>query len=82
MPRPTDSPLQPLWEVLRLTREEELDCARFVELLPEIVDGRIDDATLRALVEHHRQICPECEEQYAILKRALGDEPSDPENAE
>ena len=35
------------------------------------IDGRIADPVLRALREHHRQQCPECGEELAILRRSL-----------
>jgi hypothetical protein len=46
-----------LREMLRLTRDEELDCDRFLELSAPFLDGRVDDPCLLALIEHHRQLC-------------------------
>ena len=60
-----------LSEMLRLTREEELDCDDFLELLAPFLDGRVEDPRLLALVEHHRHLCTECGEQLAVLERAL-----------
>ena len=70
----TDKPRahEVLARLLASTREEELDCDRFLELLPPWLDERIDDDALRELLEHHRQQCPECAEEASILERALG----------
>jgi hypothetical protein len=58
--------------LLASTRENELDCDRFLELLAPWLDQRIEDAALRELIEHHRHQCPECAEEVSILERALG----------
>ncbi|MFT3700138.1 MAG: zf-HC2 domain-containing protein [Kofleriaceae bacterium] len=58
--------------LLSNTRDEEIDCDRFLELLPQYLDGNVDSATLREKLEHHARVCPECTEELAILKRALG----------
>jgi len=67
-----------LRDMLRLTRDEELDCDRFLELSAPFLDGRVDDPSLLALIAHHRELCTECGEQLAILERALGDGPTQP----
>lgn len=59
-------------QLLLGTREEELDCDDYLGHLAQYVEGSMDDERLRALMEHHREICPECEEERAILARALG----------
>lgn len=53
------------------TRDEEIDCDRFLELLPQYLDGRISDAELREQIAHHTKLCPECHEELEILRRAL-----------
>jgi len=65
-PRPS------LRRILETTRDDELDCDRFQELVASWIDGRIADGKLRELLEHHRRQCPECSEEVAILRRALG----------
>ncbi len=60
-----------LGTLLSLTRDEELDCDAFQEHLAAMVEGRVDPS-LRALMDHHRAVCPECEEERVILARALG----------
>jgi hypothetical protein len=57
--------------MLASTREDELDCDRFLELLAPWLDERIENAALRELLEHHRRQCPECAEEVSILERAL-----------
>jgi hypothetical protein len=63
-----------LRRLLHLTREGELDCDRFLELIAPWLDGRVESAELLELLEHHRQLCTECDEQLTILERALGRE--------
>jgi hypothetical protein len=60
-----------LGSLLELTRDEEIDCDRFTQHLAALHEGQLEPE-LRALMEHHRRICPECEEERAILARALG----------
>ena len=61
-----------LRQLLKTTRNEELDCDRFLELLAPWLDGRVEDANVAELLEHHRHQCPECGEEVEILRRALG----------
>ena len=62
-----------LRRMLEATRAEELDCDGFADNMARYVDDGIDDAALRALFEHHREICPECDEVLQTLIRALGE---------
>lgn len=65
-----------LADLLALTRAEELDCDGFHRSLPAFVEGTVTPR-VRELMEHHRRICPECEEEREVLARALGlDEPA------
>ena len=57
-------------ELLKGTAPRELDCDEFVDALAPLLDERLAEDQV-ALVEHHREICPECDEQLLILKRAL-----------
>jgi hypothetical protein len=61
-----------LREMLRLTKDEELDCDRFVELMAPYLDERVSAPGVRALIEHHVALCAECAEELATLERALG----------
>ncbi|MFT4976363.1 MAG: hypothetical protein ACI8S6_002260 [Myxococcota bacterium] len=65
-------PTERILELLRLTQQEELDCDAFRALLPALLDGNITDAHRTALIAHHQLICPECDEELQILRRALG----------
>jgi hypothetical protein len=60
-----------LRRLLETTRDEELDCDRFQELVASWIDGGITDPKLRELLAHHQQQCPECSEELEILRRAL-----------
>jgi hypothetical protein len=53
------------------TRDDEIDCDRFLELLAPLLDGRIDDPELREKLEHHIRQCAECHEEFEILRRSL-----------
>ena len=55
---------------LDLYRAEEMDCDAFVAELAAYLDDGVT-ATKRALIEHHRTICPECEEQLQLLLAGL-----------
>ncbi len=55
---------------LAATRPEEVDCGTFIQQIAAYVDGRpLGEA--EALFEHHRRICPECEQELEALRRAL-----------
>jgi hypothetical protein len=60
-----------LRKLLAGTREEEIDCDRFLEELAPILDGRIEDPDVREKLEHHMQQCLECSEEFEMVKRAL-----------
>jgi len=60
-----------LRRLLTETKDEELDCEAFQARLAADVEGTLEE-TFAALMEHHRRICPECDEEREILKRALG----------
>ena len=56
---------------LELTEEKELDCDEVFARMAEYVEGKPLEPELRALIEHHLEICSECAEELAILKKAL-----------
>ena len=62
-----------------LTRDEEIGCAEYFDLLPRYVDLQAagQDAPARLpQVFHHFGQCPECKEVYeALLKAVLSEEP-------
>jgi len=61
-----------LRRLLESTRDEEIDCDRFLALAPSPLDDRIEDPALREQLEHHIRQCVECDEEFRILKQALG----------
>jgi len=61
-----------LRQLLETTRDQELDCDRFQELVGPWLDGLVGDEKVRELVEHHSRQCPECGAEVAVLRRALG----------
>jgi hypothetical protein len=57
---------------LELTREEEIDCDRFALLIAPWLDGTIGEPRVLELLEHHRRLCAECDEEVRLVKAALG----------
>ena len=66
-------PYAALEDMLRRTQEQELDCDQFLALLAPYLDRRLEDAGIRKLIEHHRDLCAECAEELRLLDRALED---------
>ena len=64
-------PYAALEDMLLRTQEQELDCDEFLALLAPYLDRRLEDAGVRKLVEHHRDLCAECAEELRLLERAL-----------
>jgi hypothetical protein len=60
-----------LEDMLQRTREHELDCDEFVELLAPYIDERLGDPNIVKLIEHHRDLCAECAEQLRFLQIGL-----------
>jgi hypothetical protein len=69
----TKDPYAALEDMLQRTREQELDCDQFLALLAPYLDKRLEDAGIRRLIEHHRDLCAECAEELRLLGRALED---------
>jgi predicted anti-sigma-YlaC factor YlaD len=67
--------LQRTLESILRTREHELTCEEVARLLDRYVDqrlaGAVDDSPEMRLVEEHHKICPECQEEYEGIVRAL-----------
>ena len=70
MNQPKD-PYPALEDMLKRTREQELDCDQFLELLAPYLDQRLTDAGVRRLIEHHRDLCAECAEELELLEQSL-----------
>jgi hypothetical protein len=62
-----------LADMLQRTREQELDCDQFLELLAPYLDKRLEDAAIRRMIEHHRDLCAECAEELRLLGKSLED---------
>jgi hypothetical protein len=65
------NPYAALEDMLQRTREQELDCDEFVNLLAPYVDDRVQDPVIIKLIEHHRDLCAECAEQLRFLQVSL-----------
>jgi hypothetical protein len=57
---------------LALTRDEELDCDQFAELIAPWLDQTISEPRLLQQLEHHRRLCAECDEELRLVQAALG----------
>ena len=60
--------------LLKITREEELNCNELLEVIGEYAEQKLSEQPIdKALepVEHHLNLCRECEEEYAALCKAL-----------
>jgi hypothetical protein len=57
---------------LALTREDEIDCDRFAQLIAPWLDQTISEPRLLELLEHHRELCSECAEEVRLVQAALG----------
>jgi hypothetical protein len=66
-------PYAALEDMLQRTQEQELDCDQFLDLIAPYLDKRVEDAHLRQLLEHHRDLCAECAEELRLLGRSLED---------
>ncbi len=62
---------QRLLETLLSTRDDEIDCDTLFQHAAELVERGIDDPELRARIEHHLNMCEECAEELAVLRRAV-----------
>jgi hypothetical protein len=60
---------------LEATRDREIDCDQFLELIGPWLEGSLQDPQIVALLEHHRDLCTECAEELELLRAALGAEP-------
>lgn len=72
----TKRQIEILADAVQKTRDEELDCDEFMVHLAawgeRVLQGQsIDDASQS--VKHHLHICPECEEEFRVLKEVLSE---------
>lgn len=74
MNQKTPHPHETLEAWLKLTRDDEFDCDQFAELIAPWLDGAITEPRLLDLLEHHRELCSECDEEVQLVKTALDDD--------
>jgi anti-sigma factor RsiW len=58
-------------------QEQEMLCSEFFELLPRYVDGQLAGEEADKLfpqLTHHLHQCPECDEVYQALRKAVQSE--------
>jgi hypothetical protein len=71
-----DEEFRELARALLATRPEEINCDRWLEgvgMYLELVEaGRPIPESLRP-VEEHLRLCPDCAEEYAAMREALGE---------
>jgi hypothetical protein len=63
-----------LLRLVDLTRDEEIDCERCLELVAEFAERELAGRSVPAAQEavaHHLLICTECCEEYQALLQAL-----------
>ena len=66
--------LEQLMQLLGLTRDDELDCDRCLNLVAEFAETKIAGKSFAAgaqLVEHHLAVSGECREEFQALQVAL-----------
>ena len=71
-----DEEYRELARALLATRPEEIDCDQWLDRVGMYLDlteaGRPIPESLRP-VEEHLRLCPECAEEYAAMREALGE---------
>lgn len=66
--------IQGLTELLKITREKELNCNEALELVAEYAEAEIEEVkmcTKLEAVQHHLSLCAECREEYESLQAAI-----------
>lgn len=69
-----DEQLAALTNVVGQTREEEINCDECLADIGEYIEQKlsgVDHPEGLDSVVHHLSICPECQDEYAVLKAAL-----------
>ena len=59
--------LQRLYNIVVITKEEELNCGQFYEMMDVFADMCMkgeDASEFYPLVDHHIQLCASCREEY------------------
>ena len=66
--------LRPVLARIARTQAQELSCDEAYALLDVMADavGRGEDtAALMPLVQHHLEMCPDCQEEFTVLLRSM-----------
>jgi hypothetical protein len=70
----TREEIERLMQMLGLTRDDELDCDRCLDLVAEFAETKLAGKSYAAgakLVEHHLASCSECREEFRVLQITL-----------
>lgn len=68
--------IEALLRLVGLTQQTEINCEQCLSLVAEFAERNLAGKSIPEglkLVEHHLSICPECEEEYELLRQVLGD---------
>jgi len=61
-------------KLISLTREREIACDEFLEVIAEFTEHQLTEKSTKVdlqAIEHHLELCTECREEYESLRRAL-----------
>lgn len=65
-----------LLDALVLTNESEVDCDQCFDSMSEFAESQLSGASVPealSLIDNHIRICPDCREEFQILKKAIAD---------
>jgi Zn finger protein HypA/HybF involved in hydrogenase expression len=74
--------LETLAKLIVQTREHELNCDQCLTHMAELAEAALagqDRSQLLQEVEHHLSICPECNEEFHVLRSMLEDKGLNPD---
>lgn len=72
----TKKEIDGLMRLVGLTKDEEINCEQCLTLVAEFAEMELAGKTIPdslKTVEHHLDICSECNEEYKLLQKALKD---------
>ncbi|MDB4614588.1 hypothetical protein OAH18_02750 [bacterium] len=69
--------IESLLRLIANTKTEEVDCDDMMQALAQfgekLAHGQTGDDVLDALIQHHLKICPECNEEFDMLRAIVDD---------
>ncbi len=71
-----------LLRLVQATRDEELSCDDCLDSIADLAESELKGTPAGDqfdAVRQHLRVCEECQEEYEVLKRVLGDEVGGPE---